>query len=68
MGYQELLIVLVIVLVLFGGSKLPQLMKGVGQGIREFRAGVDEGKENAPKDPTPPAAITEGHPRENVKE
>lgn len=54
MGYQELLIVLLIVLVLFGGAKIPQLMKGVGQGIREFKAGVDEGKSNSPAEAETP--------------
>ena len=37
MGGQELLIVALILLVLFGGTKIPSLMRGMGQGIREFR-------------------------------
>lgn len=41
---QDWIIILVIVLVLFGGSKIPQLMKGVGQGLGEFRKGMDESK------------------------
>jgi len=36
-GPTELIIVLVIVLVLFGGAKLPQLARGLGEGIREFK-------------------------------
>lgn len=36
MGFNELLIILVIVLVLFGSTKIPGLMRGIGQGIREF--------------------------------
>ncbi len=40
---QELLIILVIILVLFGGSKLPQLARNLGQAQREFKAGIDEG-------------------------
>ena len=36
-GGPEWLIVLLIVLVLFGGAKIPQLMKGVGEGMRELR-------------------------------
>jgi sec-independent protein translocase protein TatA len=35
-GPSELIWILVIVLVLFGGKKIPELMKGLGQGIREF--------------------------------
>ena len=50
---QELLIILVIVLVLFGGSKLPQLARNLGQAQKEFRSGLDEGskkKEDEPED------------------
>ena len=37
LGPTELIIVLVIIVVLFGGAKLPQLAKGLGEGIREFK-------------------------------
>lgn len=36
-GPLEVILVLVVILILFGGSRLPQLMKGMGQGVREFR-------------------------------
>lgn len=36
LGPQEILVVAVMILVLFGGKKIPELMKGLGQGIREF--------------------------------
>jgi sec-independent protein translocase protein TatA len=36
-GPQEIIIVLVIVLLLFGGKKIPELMKGLGSGIKEFK-------------------------------
>ena len=39
---QELLIILIIVLVLFGGSKLPQLARNLGQAQKEFKSGLDE--------------------------
>jgi sec-independent protein translocase protein TatA len=35
-GPSEIFIILIIVLVFFGGKKIPELMKGIGQGIREF--------------------------------
>ena len=54
---QELVIILVIVLVLFGGSKLPQLARNLGQAQKEFKTGLDEGpktkaekKEEEPED------------------
>jgi sec-independent protein translocase protein TatA len=43
LGPQELIIVLVIVLVLFGGAKLPKLARSLGQAQKEFRQGMDEG-------------------------
>ena len=44
MNFETMAIVGLIILVLFGGSKIPQLMRGVGRGISEFKAGIDEGK------------------------
>ncbi len=41
-GAPQLLIVLLIVLVLFGGAKLPSLARSLGQAQREFRKGTDE--------------------------
>ena len=39
-GFQELLVILLIVIVIFGASKLPQLGKGLGEGIRNFKKGL----------------------------
>lgn len=47
MGGQELLIVFVVVVLLFGGKKIPELMRGVGKGLGEFRKGVDDAKVTA---------------------
>ncbi|MBX3115136.1 MAG: twin-arginine translocase TatA/TatE family subunit [Fimbriimonadaceae bacterium] len=44
LGTQELLIVGVIILVLFGGAKIPTLMRGLGRGMGEFQKGINEGK------------------------
>jgi sec-independent protein translocase protein TatA len=43
-GPQEMIIVLVLVLVLFGGSQLPKLAKNLGQAQKEFKKGLDDGK------------------------
>jgi sec-independent protein translocase protein TatA len=42
LGMQELMIIMVIVLVLFGGSKLPQIGSGIGKAISNFKQGVNE--------------------------
>lgn len=39
------LIVIVIVLLLFGGSRIPEMMKGLGSGIKEFKKGLQEGED-----------------------
>jgi len=47
LGTQELLIVLLIVFVLFGASRLPQLAKALGQSKRAFKSGLDEADDEA---------------------
>lgn len=41
-GLTEILIILAIVLLLFGGRKIPELLKGIGKGIKEFKDNVDK--------------------------
>jgi sec-independent protein translocase protein TatA len=46
LGVQELLVILAIILVIFGATKLPQLGRGLGEGIRNFKKGLkDEDKD-----------------------
>ena len=48
LGPTELLIILAVILVLFGGRKLPELAKGLGQGLKEFKLATREsGAESA---------------------
>ena len=46
LGYQELLIILVIVLILFGANRLPELAKSLGSSVKEFKKGVNEVKDD----------------------
>ncbi len=46
-GMPEILVVLVVVLLLFGGKKIPELMKGLGSGVNEFKK-ASKGEDNAP--------------------
>jgi len=51
LGATEMIIVLVIVLLLFGGKKIPELMKGLGKGVKEFKdASKGEDANNASPD------------------
>ena len=44
LGPWEILLILVVVLILFGAKRLPELARGLGQGINEFRDAVDSSK------------------------
>lgn len=45
----EWIIILVVVLLLFGGKKIPELMRGLGKGVRSFKQGMNEAKEEINK-------------------
>ena len=50
LGFQELLIILVIALIIFGPGRLPQIGSGLGKAIRDFKKGVaDDGSEDTPE-------------------
>jgi sec-independent protein translocase protein TatA len=49
LGMPELLIILVIVIFIFGVNKIPQLGKGLGEGIRNFKSSLKAGQEEAEK-------------------
>ncbi|WP_298074678.1 twin-arginine translocase TatA/TatE family subunit [uncultured Bacteroides sp.] len=46
---SEWIIIAVIILLLFGGKKIPELMKGLGKGVKSFKEGVNEAKEEINK-------------------
>lgn len=41
-GMQEVLFITLVVLLFFGGKKIPELMKGIGKGVRSFKEGINE--------------------------
>jgi len=47
LGYQELLIILLIVLILFGAQRLPDLARSLGSSVKEFKKGVNEVRDDA---------------------
>ena len=42
LGGQEILLIALVVLLLFGGAKIPELMKGLGKGVKSFKEGMKE--------------------------
>jgi sec-independent protein translocase protein TatA len=69
LGGSEIILILVLVLVLFGAKKLPELAKGLGQGIKEFKKAtrevtdeVQNAMDQTPAQPTKPAAPSSPQP------
>ena len=58
-GAPELIIFLLVILLLFGSTKLPKLAKSLGEAQKEFKKGVAESEAEAKADATRPAAIEE---------
>lgn len=46
-GTQEIIIIAIVLILLFGAKKIPQLMRGMGSGIKEFKDGMKEGENEA---------------------
>ncbi len=49
-GFQEIVIIAIVVLLLFGGKKIPELMKGIGKGVRSFKDGMNGTPDNEAAD------------------
>ena len=47
LGFQEILVIALIVLLLWGGKKIPELMNGLGKGVKSFKDGMN-GKDDTP--------------------
>ena len=56
LGTQELMVILVIALVLFGGKKLPELARGLGKSMHEFKKGIDEGTRDTDEEKKTPSS------------
>ena len=63
LGTPEVIVIVVVILIFFGGKRIPELMRGIGQGVREFNAAksnlkqeIEEGMKDKPA--TPPAKET----------
>lgn len=61
LGATEMIVILLIVLLLFGGAKLPSLAKGLGQSIKEFKKAAKEGDDDDKSDKKPDAGQKPGN-------
>ncbi len=64
---MHLLIVAIVILVLFGGRKIPELMRGLGEGVRGFKEGMSGAQASSTPSPAPPAAAPAEKPAEEKK-
>lgn len=51
LGMQEVLLIALIVLLFFGGKKIPELMKGLGKGVRSFKEGMNNMEKEIEEEP-----------------
>ena len=51
LGLQEILLIALVVLLFFGGKKIPELMNGLGKGVRSFKEGMNDIKKDIEEEP-----------------
>ena len=67
-GAPEIIFIVLIVLLLFGGKKIPELMKGLGKGVKMFKQGMNEIEEEVKRpsdEPQPSQPTTEEAPKKD---
>lgn len=58
LGMQEMLLIGLVILIFFGARKIPEFMKGLGRGVREFKDGIKEVKKDSETAPKSTATTT----------
>ena len=59
-GWWEVLIIAFVILLIFGGKKIPELMKGLGKGVKSFKEGINEIDEQVQSTPSANKETTDG--------
>ena len=67
-GTQEFLFLALIILLLFGGKKIPELMKGIGKGVRSFKEGMNEVEDNLKETDQKKEETTSNEKKNNCRE
>ena len=63
-GTQEILIIALIILLLFGGKKIPELMRGLGKGVKSFKEGMNDQEGKSDKQDAPEKQENDGVSKE----
>jgi len=61
-GFREILLILLIILILFGAKRIPEMMKAMGQGVKEFKKAAKDIQSDDDQ-PTPPSKPTNNEPQ-----
>lgn len=65
LGMQEMLLIGLVILIFFGAKKIPEFMKGLGKGVREFKDGIKEVKKDTDDSTAAPTTTKTSHVEEN---
>jgi sec-independent protein translocase protein TatA len=68
LGFPEILILLVIVLLLFGAKRIPEIAGSLGKGINEFKRNLSDAQRQVTAPPPPPPSVGQGAPARQEEE
>ena len=66
-GTWEIILIVLVVLILFGGKKIPELMRGLGKGVKEFKKGIAEVEDAIEAEPAKSVKVLEPDKIEKTK-
>ncbi|MCR5532655.1 MAG: twin-arginine translocase TatA/TatE family subunit [Paludibacteraceae bacterium] len=68
LGTWEIILIVLVILLIFGGKKIPELMKGLGKGVKSFKDGVNGKADDGEVVPDETGKTPDGKEKEEVKE
>jgi len=67
LGVQEIMLILLIALFFYGGEKIPEIAKGLGKGLREFKRAMDQGDDDEQEKERPMKVVSKSSTNGQVK-
>ncbi len=67
LGVQEIMLILLIALFFYGGEKIPEIAKGLGKGLREFKRAMDQGDDDEKEQERPMKVVSKSSTHSQVK-
>lgn len=64
LGIQEVLLIALVILLFFGGKKIPEMMNGLGKGVRSFKEGMNDIKKDIEEEPSGKTGDKDNAPKE----